>query len=386
MKKEQKEKIAIYALAGIIFLTTCWFMFSPTDNEQEKNETFKTELPDGTSKPLADSKREAYDQQHTSGKRDAMRDFSSMYDLTSDTTSSNQSAVRVEREDIFRDAKKANSQVADMQAAMVVDQEYQNLVQEKLLLERELAKKEIQQREAAIQEQQRLTDELMRQAHHAQKDPQPETHSLEEDNDAFSKHAQKTASVANNTVSSLAGQPAELTVERQHGFNTPIGTGYELGANTIRACIHEEQTLTDGQRVKLRLLEALRAGSVTLPAGHVISGVTRLQKDRLEILINSVEYKGNIIPVAMTVYDTDGSSGIYCPGSEELNAMKEATANIGSSLGSSISFASSAGQQIAMDVTRGIITGGSQYLSKKLRVVKVTLKENYQVLLLPKKK
>ena len=88
----------------------------------------------------------------------------------------------------------------------------------------------------------------------------------------------------------------------------------------------------------------------------------------------------------MTVYDTDGSAGIYCPGSEELNAAKEITANAGSSLGSSISFATSAGQQIAMDVTRGLISGGSQYLSKKMRVVKVTLKENYQVLLLPKKK
>lgn len=386
MKKEQKEKMAVYAIAGIIFLTICWFMFVPdSSKEEEKGETFKTELPDGTSKPLADSKREAYDQQRTAGKREAMRDFSSMYDLTSDTTSSRRSSDKVEKEDIFRDAQRANSQVADMQAAMAVDQEYQNLVQEKLLLEKELAKKEIQQREAAIQEQQRLANALMRQAQQAQKATQPEPLIREED-ETFSKHAQTTASVANNTVSSLTGQVADLTVERQHGFNTPIGTGYEMGANTIRACIHEQQTLTDGQRVKLRLLEVLRAGSVTLPAGHIIAGVTRLQKDRLEILINSVEYKGNIIPVAMTVYDTDGSSGIYCPGSEELNAMKEATANIGSSLGSSISFASSAGQQIAMDVTRGIITGGSQYLSKKLRVVKVTLKENYQVLLLPKKK
>lgn len=315
-----------------------------------------------------------------------MRDFSSMYDLTSDTTSSGKQTSTEKKDDMFRDAKNANNQVKDMQIAISVDQEYQNLVQEKLLLERELSKKEIQQRESAIHEQQRLANELIEQAKLAQQKQETPLPTNETKDEVFSKNAMETSSLSTNAISRLSGQETGVPLQQQHGFNTPVGTGYEMGANTIRACIHEEQTLTDGQWVKLRLLEPLRAGSVTLPSGHVISGVTKLQKDRLDILINSVEYSGNIIPVAMTVYDTDGSSGIYCPGSEELNAVKEATANMGSSLGSSISFASSAGQQIAMDLTRGIISGGSQYLSKKLRVVKVTLKENYQVLLLPKKK
>lgn len=386
MKKEQKEKLVVYAVASIIFIIVVWFIFAPSTKEGEKTETFKTDLPDGTSKPLADSKRDAYNAGGTTRRSDAMRDFSSMYDLTSDTTTSSSKQTSTEKkEDLFRDAKNANNQVKEMQLAISVDQEYQNLVQEKLFLEKELSKKEIQQREAAIHEQQRLANELIEQAKLAQQQHETPLPTNETKDEVFSKNAMETSSLSANTISRLSGQETSAPLQ-QHGFNTPVGTGYEMGANTIRACIHEEQTLTDGQRVKLRLLEPLRAGSVTLPSGHVISGVTKLQKDRLDILINSVEYSGNIIPVAMTVYDTDGSSGIYCPGSEELNAVKEATANMGSSLGSSISFASSAGQQIAMDLTRGIISGGSQYLSKKLRVVKVTLKENYQVLLLPKKK
>lgn len=386
MKKEQKEKLVVYAVASIVFIIVVWFIFAPSAKEDEKTETFKTDLPDGTSKPLADSKRDAYNAGSSTRRSDAMRDFSSMYDLTSDTTSSGKQTSTEKKEDIFRAAKNANNQVRDMQVAMSVDQEYQNLVQEKLLLERELSKKEIQQRETAIHEQQRLANELIEQARLAQQKQEAPLPTNETKDEVFSKNAIETSSLSANTISRLSGQETGAPLQQQHGFNTPVGTGYEMGANTIRACIHEEQTLTDGQRVKLRLLEPLRAGSVTLPSGHVISGVTKLQKDRLDILINSVEYSGNIIPVAMTVYDTDGSSGIYCPGSEELNAVKEATANMGSSLGSSISFASSAGQQIAMDLTRGIISGGSQYLSKKLRVVKVTLKENYQVLLLPQKK
>ena len=39
-------------------------------------------------------------------------------------------------------------------------------------------------------------------------------------------------------------------------------------------------------------------------------------------------------------------------------------ANIGGGLGTSISFARSAGQQVAMDITRGLMQGGSQYLAR----------------------
>ena len=60
-------------------------------------------------------------------------------------------------------------------------------------------------------------------------------------------------------------------------------------------------------------------------------------------------------------------------------------ANIGGSFGTSISFARSASQQLVMDVTRGVLGGGSQYLATKMREVKVAVKANYQLLLISKK-
>lgn len=65
--------------------------------------------------------------------------------------------------------------------------------------------------------------------------------------------------------------------------------------------------------------------------------------------------------------------------------MKEAAANIGSGFGTSISFARSASQQLVMDVTRGVLSGGSQYLATKMREVKVSVKANYQLLLISQK-
>lgn len=55
------------------------------------------------------------------------------------------------------------------------------------------------------------------------------------------------------------------------------------------------------------------------------------------------------------------------------------------SFGTSISFARSASQQLVMDVTRGVLGGGSQYLATKMREVKVVVKANYQLLLISKK-
>ena len=177
---------------------------------------------------------------------------------------------------------------------------------------------------------------------------------------------------------------AEYSKPRNYGFNTAVGSGYSIGKNTIRACVHNDQTLMDGQTVKLRLLEPLQAGNVIVPKNSLVSGSAKVQGERLDILVSSIEYAGNIIPVELAVFDTDGQKGLSVPSSMEQEAFNEAMANIGSGLGTSISFARSAGQQVAMDVTRGLLQGTSGYLAKKFRTVKVKLKAGYKVMLYAK--
>ena len=171
---------------------------------------------------------------------------------------------------------------------------------------------------------------------------------------------------------------------RNYGFNTAVGTGYAMGRNTIAACIYQDQTLTDGQAVKLRLLEPMQAASIVVPKNTLVAGTAKVQGERLDILVSSIEYAGNIIPVELAVFDTDGQKGLSVPSSMEQEAFNEAMANIGSGLGTSISFAQSAGQQVAMDVTRGLLQGTSGYLAKKFRTVKVKLKAGYKVMLYAK--
>ena len=202
--------------------------------------------------------------------------------------------------------------------------------------------------------------------------------------------AQPVQAIRETTVSGLQQPMSDAdfiraySQPRNYGFNTAVGTGYAMGRNTIAACIHQDQTLTDGQAVKLRLLEPMQAGNIVVPKNTLVAGTEKVQGERLDILVFSIEYAGNIIPVELAVFDTDGQKGLSVPSSMEQEAFNEAMANIGSGLGTSISFARSAGQQVAMDVTRGLLQGTSGYLAKKFRTVKVKLKAGYKVMLYAK--
>ena len=202
--------------------------------------------------------------------------------------------------------------------------------------------------------------------------------------------AQLVQAIRETTVSGLQQPMSDAdfiraySQPRNYGFNTAVGTGYAIGRNMVAACIHQDQTLTDGQAVKLRLLEPMQAGNIVVPKNTLVAGTAKVQGERLDILVSSIEYAGNIIPVELAVFDTDGQKGLSVPSSMEQEAFNEAMANIGSGLGTSISFARSAGQQVAMDVTRGLLQGTSGYLAKKFRTVKVKLKAGYKVMLYAK--
>ena len=201
--------------------------------------------------------------------------------------------------------------------------------------------------------------------------------------------AQPVGHVTTPVVSALA-QPvsdsvmiARLSQSVGGGFHTAVGEAPQQTArNTIKACVHGDQTITSGQSVRLRLLEAMRVGKYVLPQNTLITGEGSIKGERLDIEIHQVEHNGTIIPVELTVHDNDGQAGIFIPGSMEASAAKEMAANLGQNLGTSISITNqSAGDQLLSEVGRGAIQGVSQYISKKMREEKVHLKSGYTLML-----
>ena len=197
--------------------------------------------------------------------------------------------------------------------------------------------------------------------------------------------------VVRQVVSAL-GQPmtdeafiAAHSQVRNYGFQTAVGVQAIVEKNTIAATVCGNQTVSDGQTVRLRLSEPMAAGERILPKNAVITGTAKIQGERLTIVIEMLEYGGTLIPAALLVYDTAGQEGIFIPNSMERSAAKEIAANMGTAAGSSVNISTDAGAQLAADLGKGLLQGTSQYFAKKVRAIKVHLKAGYRVMLFQKK-
>lgn len=196
----------------------------------------------------------------------------------------------------------------------------------------------------------------------------------QQDDEKGKRNVQPVVQVSRNVVSSLGSSS-------NRSFNTSVGTKSVTAKNTIAAVVAGNQSVIDGESVKLRTTEPMWIGNRLIPRNTTITGSGRVQGERLEIEITSIECEGSIYDVELLVFDSDGQEGINIPQSMESDALHEIGANMGSTMGSSINISTNTGAQIASDVGRGLINGVSQYLTKKMRTVKVHLKAGYHVML-----
>lgn len=195
-----------------------------------------------------------------------------------------------------------------------------------------------------------------------------------------------------NIVSALYREPsdsafaADWSQTKNRGFYTAGSTEEVVQPkNSIKACVHEAQTVVGETGVRLRLLEPAKTPQRTIPKGTIVTANAKFQNGRLQLKVTSVELEGNIIPVDITIYDLDGQQGLYVPYSPEMNALTEMAGNMSQTGGTSVMLTQNAGQQVAADLSRGVVKGISGYFAKKVRTPKVALKAGHQVFLVSKK-
>ena len=400
---QQRRKMIVFPLMFLAFAGCMYLIFAPSGKEDVNVESvggFNADIPLPAEDGIIADKQKAYEQAMISRKQQdriqSLQDFGFTGD---DETEEPQAEIDLmPEEDVqpkrgggasssanaYRDI---NRQLSTFYETPAVDEEKEDLKRQVAELTDRLQQQQnatptADDQMALLEKSYELAARYMNGGQVAQV---PVTGSIERKPDAVAVQA-----VRETTVSGLQQPMSDAdfiraySQPRNYGFNTAVGTGYAMGKNTVAACIHQDQTLTDGQAVKLRLLEPMQAGNIVVPKNTLVAGTAKVQGERLDILVSSIEYAGNIIPVELAVFDTDGQKGLSVPSSMEQEAFNEAMANIGSGLGTSISFAQSAGQQVAMDVTRGLLQGTSGYLAKKFRTVKVKLKAGYRVMLYAK--
>ena len=401
---QQRRKMIVFPLMFLAFAGCMYLIFAPSGKEDVNVESvggFNADIPLPAEDGIIADKQKAYEQAMLNRKQQdkiqSLQDFGFMGD---DETEEPQAEIDLMPEEdappqrgggassayAYRDI---NHQLSTFYETPPVDEEKEDLKRQVAELTDRLQQQQnatptADDQMALLEKSYELAAKYMN-GGQGQVAQVPVTGGIDRKPDAVAVQA-----IRETTVSGLQQPMSDAdfiraySQPRNYGFNTAVGTGYAMGKNTVAACIHQDQTLTDGQAVKLRLLEPMQAGNIVVPKNTLVAGTAKVQGERLDILVSSIEYAGNIIPVELAVFDTDGQKGLSVPSSMEQEAFNEAMANIGSGLGTSISFAQSAGQQVAMDVTRGLLQGTSGYLAKKFRTVKVKLKAGYKVMLYAK--
>ncbi len=417
-QRQQRRKMLVYPLMGLLFLGCMWLIFAPSSEDREKarqGQGFNTDMPLPEDSKIIGDKAKAYEQLQLENRQKERRgmvgDLSSFwhdgaekpdtaaasddYRLTQTEPSENERADK-QQAGIRTSAaayERLSTSLGTFYEPPKEDREKEELREridelEAMLMAQEGKPSSMEEQVALLEKSYELAAKYQNGKGNAGQTEEMETSAKA---DGKSMKAEPVSGVRPAVVSALP-QPmtdsafiADYAGERNYGFHTAIGTAEASEKNTIAACVQGDQTVTDGQTVKLRLLEPMRVSGRVIPRNTLLVGAARLQGERLGIGITSLEHGGSIIPVEQEVYDSDGQAGIFIPGSMEIDAAKEIGANMGSSLGSSINISTDAGAQLASDLGRGAIQGISQYISKRMRTVKVHLKSGYRVLLYQEK-
>lgn len=414
-ERNKRKKILVMPLFFLLFGGAMWLIFAPSDSEDKKavgESGFNSEVPMPKDEGIISDKRDAYEQetmrQKQQEKMRTLQDFSSMFDQNDEpygsqaSTTSNQSdsysePSRLESRNARQNLEASANAYQDINQQLgawyeePAGKSEQELAVEKRMeeLERKLAEAEAQK--AQEDEQTALLEKSYQMAARympGQGQTAENTNPVPSTKDRV--NVQPVKQVCHNEVSLLSAPMSDdefiesFSQPRNMRFFTAAGNEGVKDKNSIRACVNQTVTLTSGREVQIRLLEPMQAGEILIPANSLITGSCKIAGERLDIMINSIQYADNIIPVEIAVYDTDGQRGIFIPNSDEVKAIKEVASTLANSAGTSIMISDDAGSQLAADMGKGLMQGVSQYVSKKISVVKVTLKANHKLLLLPK--
>lgn len=374
-ERERLKRLTVYTLLILSFLVCLWIIFAPSSEDETAKGKANMELPDQTSAGMPDTKLKAYEQEQAQKEKSRNDSTINAVSLQLDTVTApatptvpdeiqNSAAAyqqaQASLQDFYVPDYNESAQVAELQAR-IDELEMQNAMTQQTQQPNEME---------LLERSYQLAAQYMGNGSNADGQAPPA-----QSEEKGKRNVQPVQNVTHNVVSTLSA------VTNDRGFNTSVGIKRSAGRNTIAAVIAGDQSVTNGQSVKLRTTEPMWIGNRLIPRQTTLTGLARLQDERLEIEITSVETGGSIYEVELKVYDSDGQEGINIPNSMESDALHEIGANMGSTMGSSINISTDAGAQIVSDVGRGLINGVSQYLTKKMRTVKVHLKSGYRVML-----
>lgn len=406
-QQEQLRKGLVFGGLGLICALSLWFIFAPSDKDKAaEQEGLNKDIPEATVRQLTDNKLKSYE-------------------LSDKSASESETQAEIGRLSDYFAEEPASLESQGQPSSTKIEGSLQRYEENKRLLSSFYATDpNVEERDALRAENEGLREALRKKDSEEDDEEEKQLRLMERSYQMASKYLPKGGELpakaflraeerpivepeAESTpqeprmevlaepkhmVSSLAQPMADSTFiqeygsrERHLGFHSALAQSSSIQRNTLPVVVDHTTILREGDYVALCLLESVHIGELRIPRQSLLIAQAKLGGNRLHLLVKSLEIGGHIIPVKLSAYDLDGQEGIYIPGAEQVSALKEVGANIGGSVGTSFTFASSAKDQIISEAARGVMQGASQLLQKKLRTLQVTLKGGYRLFLVSSK-
>ncbi|MCK0125275.1 conjugative transposon protein TraM [Gelidibacter sp. F2691] len=405
-KADKLKKPLIFGLMGIVFMACMYLIFKPSEDKKEiENFGLNDVVPQPTGAGIQADKQKAYEaailEQKDAEKQNALTTLSDYWNTDDGDQFMDEEENQVSKKSGGYDNQTLHSY---QNAQSTLGSFYQDDNAETMELRRQLDELKEQLAEKDVPKSATIDDQLTLMEKSYQMAAKylpagtniPETASTKAAISTSTVSTQKEHFVAftsarKNIVSTLYREPTDSAFltdwneTRNRGFYTAGSVQQTVQPkNSIKASIRETQIVIGETGVRLRLLEAAQTPVRTIPKGTILTANAKFQGGRLQLKVTSIELEGNIIPVDITIYDLDGQQGLYVTYSPEMNALTEMASNMSQTSGTNLMLTNSAGQQIAADLSRGVVQGISGYFSKKVKTPKVTLKAGHQVFLVSK--
>ncbi|WP_431213785.1 conjugative transposon protein TraM [Puia sp. P3] len=150
----------------------------------------------------------------------------------------------------------------------------------------------------------------------------------------------------------------------------------EATASAIGATVTESQTVVSGGTLSMRLSQPCTIAGIDLPAGQPIFGTVQLAGERMTVTIKSIRFENRIVPVALSAFDLDGIAGVAIPDGIARQVAKQSADQSIESLG-----LTSVDQSFGAQAATAGLQAAKNLLSKKVRIVTVTIPAGYEILL-----
>ena len=391
--KQQKQlrKALVFGGLGLLCALSLWFIFAPSDKDKAREqEGLNKDIPEATVRQLTDNKLKSYE-------------------LSDKSALENETQAEVGRLSDYFAEEPTSLEAQGQPSSTKLEGSLQRYEENKRLLNSFYATDpNAEERDALRTENEDLREALRKKESEEDDEEEKQLRLMERSYQMASKYLPKGGELPakaflqeprmevlaeqKHMVSSLALPMVDSTFiqeymskERHIGFHSALAQPSSVQRNTLPVVVDHTTILRERDYVTLRLSESAHIGELRIPRQSLLIAQAKLGRNRLHLLVKSLEIGGRIIPVKLSAYDLDGQEGIYIPGAEQVSALKEVGANIGGSVGTSFTFASSAKDQIISEAARGVMQGASQLLQKKLRTLQVTLKGGYRLFLVSSK-